>query len=293
MTTYDLASILPLVRLSIPGLGDIFTFDEFAYGILALLEKQGTPTVQKRPQGAGFAGPGRNYNEQALSKDIKIAVVEAFYYCEQHRFILRSPPTSANYIYKEGFNPKPGEQCLVTPRGQEWARTVDPLPEDYNGYMKQFPGTTDKVVLEYVGEALHTFVGGTYFSCAVMIGAASEKCIYLLADALVPALKDAGRQAQLQKKMSARSLASLLKELESIVEQGLKAKVIPHGLLGETTRHLLSIFDHIRLQRNDAIHPMSVKVSADSVRLALMSFPMAFVRVESLRQWCLVSTSSL
>jgi hypothetical protein len=49
---------------------------------------------------------------------------------------------------------------------------------------------------------------------------------------------------------------------------------------------MLSLFDSIRLQRNDAIHPMNFVVSADSVRFALNAFPLAFEKVEALRQWC-------
>jgi hypothetical protein len=56
---------------------------------------------------------------------------------------------------------------------------------------------------------------------------------------------------------------------------------------------LLSLFDHIRLQRNDAIHPMNFVVSADSVRFSLYAFPMAFQRVEALRQWCDANPNSL
>jgi hypothetical protein len=287
---YNLSWILPYVRLSIPSLATIFKFDEFADGVYALLAKQATPTIQKRPANVGHTG--QTYNVDAIRKDIKAAVTEAFYYCEQNRFILRQPPTHASYIHREGFNPS-GNEYLVTPRGQEWAKSVEPLPEDYDGYMRQFPATTDIVVREYIGEALHTFIVGTHFACAVMIGAASEKCIYLLADALLPALRDPAKQAALRKKMDDRSLDRLLKGVEEIIIDGHKAKIIPFDVMGGTTRHLVSIFDHIRLQRNDAIHPMNFNVSADSVRLALMAFPMAFERIDALRQWCSANPASL
>jgi len=174
-TEFDLPWILPYVRESLRGRGN-FSFDGFADGIFALLEKVGAGKgIEKRPIGTGYTG--YTYNFDAAHHDIRFAVTE------QNRFIPRPPPTNAPAFVSGG-------QCQVTQRGQDWANNVDPLPEDYNGYMKQFGATTDDVVREYISEALHTFIHGTYFASAVMIGAASEKAIYLLADSLVPALID-------------------------------------------------------------------------------------------------------
>ncbi len=116
--------------------------------------------------------------------------------------------------------------------------------------------------------------------------AASEKSIYLLADTLLPALKDAAKQATLQKRIDGRMLEQLLKYVEQIVVDGHASKAIPFSVMGGTTRHLLSLFDSIRLQRNDAIHPMNFVVSADSVRFMLNAFPLAFQKVEALQKWC-------
>jgi hypothetical protein len=86
-------------------------------------------------------------------------------------------------------------QFTITARGQEWANSVEPLPEDYNGYMNQFGASTDPVVRQYISEALNIYICGAYFASAVMMGAASEKSIYLLATALVPTLKDHAKQS--------------------------------------------------------------------------------------------------
>ncbi|MGB8801437.1 MAG: hypothetical protein WCC97_12170 [Candidatus Acidiferrales bacterium] len=222
----------------------------------------------------------------AVHQDIKIAVAEAFHYIEQNRFILHQRNDRSLTFTTGG-------QWLITERGQEWVKGVEPLPEDYNGYMKQFDVTADEVVRQYTSEALNTYIRGTYFASAVMIGAASEKAIYLLADSLIPALKDPAKRSALKKKIDDRKLETLLKGVEQIVIDGHAAKTIPFDVMGGTTRHLLSLFDHIRLQRNDAIHPMNFVVSADSVRFALYTFPMAFQRVEALRQWCDTNPNSL
>ena len=290
MVEYGLSWILPYVRQSIPGLKDIFKFDEFADGVFALLEKQETPTIGKYPMHMGHTG--RTYNESVMHRDIKLAVVEAFCYCEQNRFILRQPPTHGSYFNRAGFVVS-GDECVITARGREWAKGVEPLPEDYNGYMKQFGATTDDVVRQYISEGLNTFIRGTYFASAVMVGAASEKAIYLLADSLLPTLKDAAKRATLQSRIKGRRFEPLFAFLEEIVVNGHKSKTIDYDVMGGTTRHLLSLFDHIKLQRNDAVHPMNFQVSSDSVRSSLNAFPLAWQKVEALRQWCNAHPNSL
>jgi hypothetical protein len=170
---------------------------------------------------------------------------------------------------------------------------VEPVPEDYDGYMKQFGPTTDAVVRQYVSEALSTFMKEAYFACAVMIGAAAEKTIYLLADSLVSALKDPATQSSLKKEIDALRLEALLIGVERIVADGHTNKIIPFQVMGGATRHILSLLDSIRLQKNDAIHPTSFVVSADSARFALSAFPLAFEKVEALRQWCNAHPASL
>jgi hypothetical protein len=279
---YNLSWILPYVRESLRDRGNL-NFDSFVDGVFQVLARASVPTIQKSvfPQSTL-----RPYDLNAVHQDIKVAVTEAFYYVEQNRFILEQSHSNSIRITPSG-------QWLITKRGQEWAKGVEPLPEDYNGYMKQFGAMTDAVVRQYISEALNTYIRGTYFASAVMIGAASEKAIYLLADSLIAALKDPAKRSALQKKIDARRLETLLKGVEQIVIDGHAARTIPFDVMGGTTRHLLSLFDHIRLQRNDAIHPMNFVVSGDSVRFALNIFPMAFERVEALRQWCNTNPNSL
>lgn len=279
---YNLSWILPYVRESLRDRGNL-NFDSFVDGVFHVLARANVPSIQKSVPPQSTLRP---YNLNAVHQDIKVAVTEAFYYVEQNRFILQQPHGNSITFTTSG-------QWLITERGREWAKGVEPLPEDYNGYMKQFGATTDAVVRQYISEALNTYIRGTYFASAVMIGAASEKAIYLLADSLIPALKDPAKRSALQRKVDARKLETLLKGVEQIVIDGHAGRTIPFDVMGGTTRHLLSLFDHIRLQRNDAIHPMNFVVSGDSVRFALNAFPMAFERVEALRQWCSTNPNSL
>jgi hypothetical protein len=182
---------------------------------------------------------------------------------------------------------------VITARGQDWANGVDPLPEDYDGYMKRFDSSVDPVVRQYVSEALRTYIRGTFFASAVMIGAASEKAVYMVADALVPALQDAAKQQTLKKRIDDRKLDRLFTFIEQVVIDGHKHKLIPYDVMEGTTVHLMSLIEYIKVQRNDAVHPMTFQVSADSVRFSLNAFPLAFKKLEALRQWCLGHPSSL
>jgi hypothetical protein len=280
---YDLPWILPYVRESLRGRGNM-SFDGFVDGVFQVLERLGTPTIAKPSPQQGYTG--RTYNFDAAHPDIKNAVTEAFYYLEQNRFTLRPPPTNSTAFLPHG-------QFQITTRGLDWANSVEPLPEDYNGYMKQFDSTTDAVVRQYISEALNTFIRGTYFASAVMVGAASEKAIYMLADDLVPAIQDATKQGSLKNRIGDRKLDRLFTSIESTIIAGHNSKRIPYDVMEGTTRHLLSLFEYIKVQRNDAIHPLNFQVSADSVRFSLYAFPLAFKKVEALRQWCTTHPGSL
>jgi hypothetical protein len=281
---YNLSWILPYVRESLRGRGNL-SFDGFIDGLWSVLERTGVGKgIEKTPIHQGCTG--RQYNVDAAHPEIRNAATEAFYYLEQNRFILRPPLTNATAFLPHG-------QFMITIRGQEWANGVEPLPEDYNGYMNQFDASVDAAVRQYVSESLNTYIRGTYFASAVMIGAAAEKAIYLLADSLVPALRDATKQATLNKRIGERKLERLFKFIEDTVVDGHNGGTIPYDVMEGTTRHLLSLFAYIKVQPNDAIHPMNFQVSADSVRFSLNAFPLAFKKVEALRQWCNTHPDSL
>ena len=127
----------------------------------------------------------------------------------------------------------------------------------YDGYLKQFDASTDPVVRQYISEALNTYICGTYFASAVMLGAASEKAIYMLADDLVPAIQDAEKQGTLRNRIGDRKLDRLFKSIETTVNAGHQNKPIPYEVMEGTTRHLFSLFEYIKVQRNDAIHPLT------------------------------------
>jgi hypothetical protein len=275
---YDLAWVLPYVRMAMKEIGNC-DFESFVMAVLQQLAQVKIPSVKQTAPPQSTRLP---FNTNELHQEIKVAITEAFHYCEQNRFLLFQRDNTLSFSMSNRW--------MRTKRGEDWANDLTPLPEDTTGYMKQFGPGTDAVVLEYITEALHTFTNRNYYATAVMVGAASEKTIYLLAGSLLPALANASKRMELTRRMNLRSLNQLLDYVEQVVVDGHVRRqgqsVIPYDVMGGTERHLVSLFDHIRLQRNDAVHPINFAVSPDYVRAALSTFPLAFQKVDALRQWC-------
>jgi hypothetical protein len=211
---------------------------------------------------------------------LRQVATEAFYYLFHGGFIA---PELSNFPSHVHIN-----RYFLTPRGLTWVESVEPLPEDVAGYMQvlcRLVPRLDPVIDQYIREGLGSFERRMFFAGAVMIGAAAEKAVYLLADDMVKAFKNGSRKEKLTKVMERRRLLELLDMVGEIVREASKSKVIPYPVTEGSEAHLMSLFEAIRVQRNDAVHPMNATVSADSVRLSFQAFPHALQMVEALREW--------
>lgn len=180
------------------------------------------------------------------------------------------------------------EWFAVTERGHQWALSTEPTPEDPTGYMQTFDQLVpraDRGIRQYVNEAVLTFDRGTIFASAVMIGAASEKAVYLLADALHHALKDANEKKKLEEAMERARLPTILNCIEDNLARAEKTKAIPYKVYEGATRYLAAFQEAIRVQRNSAVHPREGNVRADAVRLVLSTFPFACRKAYHLTAW--------
>lgn len=148
----------------------------------------------------------------------------------------------------------------LTPRGLAWAADVEPLPEDIDGYMeilrRLVPGL-DSVIEQYVREGLSSFGRQTYFSAAVMVGAAAEKAVYLLAESIVDAFTDARRQETFKRLIERRKLNELFRTMEKTIHDAYVSKALPFPVFDGAVTHLMSLIEAIKVQRNDAVHPMN------------------------------------
>jgi hypothetical protein len=285
----SLSSLLPFVRQSLNGLGlyHRLEFLDFANRLWAALETIQASGIYKEPDGALFAFS--RYKFMQSPTELRLAATEAFDYLHTSGLTLHIPDENPASFFNV-----PGSQALsgyyITERGARWIASAEPVPEDSALYMehlhKRVPNL-DAVIKEYIAEGLSAFVRGNNFSAAVMIGAASEKAIYLLGTSIIPALKDPIKQSQLKNKIEKeRTLKKLYEFIKKELERGYQNNQIPHELHESSLENISALIEAIRVQRNDAVHPQNAKVTPDDVRVFYGVFPTAMEKIENLREWC-------
>ena len=289
-TNYSVERILQFVRASFSEqMGDL-SYQVFLQRLWKKLEAVGDSGVIK--PSPNQAHPGRAYLYEQAPFALQATANETFFHM-----------LNAGYAY-----PKPtgdffrhfslSEWYLWTERGLQWIKGAEPLPEESVGYMKllkeQVP-VLDSVIEQYIVEALTAFNRDAYFAAAVMVGAASEKAIYLLAASLLNAMKPSHRRGTLETTMSRRQLFPLLESVRKIIDEcsAGKSAPIPYSASEGASVHLASLFEAIRTQRNDAVHPMNATVSVSSVRALLCSFPYALGTTQRLRTFLDSNPASL
>ncbi len=205
-------------------------------------------------------------------------IVEAYQYLLTVGYIIPKP-NPPNY-------PEPTFYVL-TELGKEWIETGDPVVEDVDGFLAILSGqipSLDSAIKQYISEALIAFDRGAIFATAVMIGAASEKAIYILINAIFLSTKDEKTKKEIGEAIERRGMPALFVLITRGLDQ-VKDKKMPYSVYEGADRHLLSLADSIRVQRNDAVHPVAGKVDRSSVRLSLQSFPYACKKVYDLITW--------
>ena len=124
-----------------------------------------------------------------------------------------------------------------------------------------------------------------YFASAVMLGAASEKTIYLLMDALHSSVSDSNEKIRIKSSIDRRTLPTMFTCISDNLERGKATKIIPYSVYEGADRHLLSFQEMIRVQRNEAVHPVLARITHQSLRLSLSVFPAACRKVYDLIEW--------
>ena len=279
-TNYSVERVLQLVRTSFnESLGDL-SQKVFFQRLWSKLDSLNDPGVVKPSPHQYHPGP---YMYDQAPYDLQAVAHEGFFYLLNTGYVY--PKLTGDYT-----NFSRSEWYCWTERGLQWVKGAEPIPEEAAGYMKFLRAhvpTLDEVIGQYILEALTAFNREAYFAAAVMVGAASEKAIYLLAASLFIALKASRRRTTLETALTKRQLFVLLDCVRKTIEDSSASNPapIPYSVSEGASAHLASLFEAIRTQRNDAVHPMNATVSASSVRLLLHSFPYALSTTEKLRAW--------
>jgi hypothetical protein len=276
--TYTLSWILPFVRQALKQTSN-FEYRTYANALLFQLEQAQVKGVVRFQQGV-YSG-GQIYHYDQIPFDLRALIAEAYFYLFHKGYIAPEPPDST-------LNPPHLHMFRVTKRGRLWFQGEEPLPEDAACYMKflrERVPLLDPVVEQYVLEALSAFEKEAYFAAAVMLGAASEKSLYLLAESLLDAFSDLKKLNKLQSILQSRKLLDLFEFVRDEIQNARKSKTLPYPEFEGSVTHLMALYEAIRVQRNDAVHPMNAVVSEGSVRLLIQSFPYSLSKSEELRVW--------
>ena len=270
----DLWFVLNFMRKPLEG-KDTINYGEFLKETYRHIVNAGVINEPRDAQSHNYIGKvNRDYPE------LSNIAAEACLYLLHNRFITR-PPDEATFPGNRNDN-----KFLVTQKGKEWASGNEPIPEDAAGFMLHLQTlipNLDRVIKQDVQEALITYKRQAYFAAAVMLGAASEKAVYLLAEALEGPTRNLQEKKRIANARKDRGLRALLKATSTTLLRA--KKLIPHPVQEGAAEHLLSFFESIRVQRNDAVHPVAGTVNPDTVRLSISAFPLACKKVHDLAGW--------
>ena len=81
------------------------------------------------------------------------------------------------------------------------------------------------------------------------------------------------------------NLPEIFDMIRKTIDPLIKAKTIPYSVHQGCTEHLMSLFEMIRVQRNDAIRPITGQVDRTKVFLSLQTIPTALESFNRLIEW--------
>jgi hypothetical protein len=93
-------------------------------------------------------------------------------------------------------------------------------------------------------------------------------------------------KAKFDELLKNRRLFDLFKETMKILRENCgKSSPIPYSVHEESIDTLAALINAIRLQRNNAVHPIAAEVSKEELRLLLLAFPHVCKKAYDLIEW--------
>lgn len=160
-------------------------------------------------------------------------------------------------------------------------------PEGYIDFLKSQTPKIDKVIKEYVMEGLSCYRQRLFFATAVMFGAAAEKTLLLLLESIGNAETDQGKKRKIKDLLDYPKISEIIVLIRTRLEELIdgKKKPIPYKFHEGCINHIISLYEMIRVQRNNSTHPKKGKVNWRKVFLTIKSFPEALVVTYRLINW--------
>lgn len=176
----------------------------------------------------------------------------------------------------------------LTEYGREFIQNTKPHFYDSTEYIKILKGLVpqlDKIIVQYIDEALRCYQKNLFFGAAVMAGAASERVILLLLEAILGWETNATKQKKIVSLLERPNLPKIFATINLTINQLINNKLMPYSVHEGSSEHLLSFYEMIRVQRNEAVHPQAGHVSRNKIFLSLQTFPSGLQVIERMRKW--------
>jgi len=158
-------------------------------------------------------------------------------------------------------------------------------PQAYIDFLKSMAPNLDHVVEQYILEGLNCFRRQLFFAAAVMLGAAAEKSVLLLLESIAESLTDPVKRQAVQDLLERPRLPSIYDKIRETLNPLVQNNTIPYAVHQGCNEHLVSLFEMIRVQRNDAVHPAVASVNRQKAFLSLQAMPAAIEAVYKLMDW--------
>jgi len=164
--------------------------------------------------------------------------------------------------------------------------------DEYLAALRSFVPALDPIVEQYALEGARAFRRQLLFAAAVMFGAAAEKAVLDLLGRIGQYETDARRKKQVAGLLERPRLPDIFDAVRETVRRLADSKTLPYVVHQGSNEHLLSLFEMIRVQRNDAVHPTAGHVNREKVLLTMQSLPEALAASHRLAAWFLTNECS-
>jgi hypothetical protein len=174
----------------------------------------------------------------------------------------------------------------VTKRGLQVAAQPSRDPSDPDGYLEGLRTTSplDPVTESYIAEALHTYSAGCFKSAAVMVGAAAERLILNLRDAVAARITTLGKTPP--KLLMDWRIKTVRDELTNIFGQPAQQAAMSKDMRPRYEMYWPSLSESLRQSRNAAGHPVEIDpISPELAHGNLLVFPIFASVVAELTAW--------
>lgn len=158
-------------------------------------------------------------------------------------------------------------------------------PDGYIGRLQALVPNVDEVIVQYLSETLNCFRQRLFFSASVMCGAAAEKAVLLLLSSIAKYESDAKKKKELEVLLERPNLPRIFESIQSKVDHLIEKKELPYSVHQGSSQHLISLFEMIRVHRNEAVHPNSGKVTREKIFLSIHTMPEALQVLSRLTDW--------